>query len=146
MSQNNNPKKDVPKPIVVCGPGRTKQSFRDEVNVNSIVAKYKATGLVNHVRTNPGTYTDMSDARSYHESLNLVHNSQALFNALPSAIRTKFGNDPSQLMAFMEDKKNIPEAVKLGLLRVSRPPKSSKAAPPPKEAAAPPPTPKKEDK
>lgn len=34
------------KPRLTCGPGKTKQSFAAQVNVNNIVARYHKTGML----------------------------------------------------------------------------------------------------
>lgn len=136
--KNRNWKKGDPWPdtSLKCGPGKTKQEFKDEVDVNSIMAKYRRTGLISHVRANPGTYADLTGLASYHESLNKVAQAQELFLALPATIRGKFENDPAKMVAFMEDESNHDEARKLGML----PPKPAPAREPVKD-----PAPAKED-
>ena len=39
-----------------------------------------------------------------------------MFDSLPSSLRERFSNDPSRLLAFVDDESNFDEAVKLGLL------------------------------
>lgn len=121
-------------------PSRTQQQFRDQVNVNSIMAKYKKTGLIDHVRDNPGTYSDMTQIGSYQDALQKVINAQQTFETLPSNLRQKFGHDPQQLITFLSDDKNYDEAVQLGLViqkeqpqTPAAPSKKTKTPEPPQE-------------
>ena len=109
---------------------RTQQQFRDKVNINSIMAKYRKTGLIDHVRKNPGVYSDMTKVVSYQEALNTVISAQATFDTLPANVRARFQNDPHQLIEFLKDSKNDEEAGKLGLIIPKAPPK------PPEQIAA----------
>lgn len=45
-----------------------------------------------------------------------VREASAAFDALPAALRRRFGYSPAELMAFLNDPENNDEAVKLGLL------------------------------
>lgn len=53
---------------------------------------------------------------SYHEMLCKVEEVQGQFAGLPSRVRRRFANNPEQLIKFLEDPNNLPEAVKLGLI------------------------------
>lgn len=92
------------------------------------MAKYKATGLIDHVNTFRGSYGDFTSVQDYQLSLNQVMAAQESFEALPSNIRARFQNNPGALLAFLEDPKNQEEAVKLGLINAPPPPQP-KAAP-----------------
>lgn len=93
-----------------------KQSFKEECNINTIMAKYKSTGLITHVKDVQGAYGDFTSVQDYQLSLNQVIEAQAAFDLLPAAVRKRFGNQPTQLMAFLDDPANRDEAVKLGLV------------------------------
>lgn len=110
-------------------PSKTKQSERDLVDINSIVAKYLKTGEMPGMKGLP-TYGDVSAAPTLHESLNLVRDTEAAFATLPARVREAVGNDPEQLLALVSDPERIDEAIELGLVE----------APPP-EPVAPAPTP-----
>lgn len=96
-------------------PTRTQQQFKDKVNINSIMAKYKKTGLIDHIRSQPGTYTDLTQLPDYQTAMNTVIHAQETFSTLPSAVRARFGHDPQSLISFLADPKNDSEAVSLGL-------------------------------
>lgn len=96
------------------GPSLTKQSHKDECNINLIVAQYDRTGLITHTKENPGIYTDLQ-AVDFLQSQLIVTQAKEMFQALPSKIRNKFQNDPAQFMDFMHDPDNKDEIYKLGL-------------------------------
>jgi hypothetical protein len=47
--------------------------------------------------------------------MNLIRQAQEEFMRVPGEIRARFNNDPQQFMEFLEDDRNVDEAVKLGL-------------------------------
>lgn len=114
MSLNFKPNKDAFK--LKCGKGRVKESFRDETDINAIVAKFRLTGIQPHTRNVVARYADVSELPSYPEAFAQVQEAKEMFAALPSKIRSRFGNDPGQLLAFCADKNNYDEAVKIGLI------------------------------
>lgn len=109
------------RPVLVCGESLTKQAFKDQVNINKIIAKYNKTGMINHLSSRPGFYGDVSHIRSYQESLAVVQEAQELFAGLSAEVRARFGNDPEQMIVFLSDEKNRDEAVKLGLVKGPEP-------------------------
>lgn len=96
-------------------PTRTHQSFKEECDINTILKRYNKTGqLPEIIKTNP-QYGDFSSQLSYQESLDVVMKAQEQFDALPSAVRERFGNDPSRFLAFANDPKSVEEMVAMGL-------------------------------
>jgi phage internal scaffolding protein len=96
------------------GLSRTKQSFKNECDVNNILKNYNKTGIL--PEGNPGEYREL-DGSDYQDYMNTIAGAQSHFNDLPSAIRKRFENDPSKFLSFVHDDKNIAEAQNLGLLR-----------------------------
>lgn len=94
---------------------RTKQSFRDECDVNNIVNRWLKSGLMPSANILPPQYLDVSNVPDYQTSLNLVNEANAMFAALPAAVRDRFDNNPAKLLAFVQDKSNLDEAIQLGL-------------------------------
>ncbi|WNK13740.1 MAG: internal scaffolding protein [Microvirus sp.] len=113
----------------------TKQSFADDCDINNIMRKYERTGVLDHVGMTVPQYGEYMGSMSYQESLNAILYAQDQFSDLPAELRARFGNDPAQLLAFVEDPANLEEGVKLGLFS----PPGSIAPQPPSEppAAAP---------
>lgn len=145
MSMNLKPSKTRVRPTLSTGPGRTKQSFKDEANINNIVAKYLKTGLMDSVNKNPQRYADVSALTGYQDSLNIVRQGKELFDGLPANIKKRFQNNPAELIAFLDDDTNKDEAVKLGLVKFTPPPaaKEEPEAPLEKTEDSPPPKSKK---
>lgn len=68
------------------------QSYRDEVDPMSILARYAAGDTT--VMANPGWYIDTSKLpTNYIEWRNLMNEQKEKFNALPLEIRNKFNNN-----------------------------------------------------
>lgn len=103
-------------PFINEGPSRAKQSFKEECDVNNIMAKYQTTGLLEHVNEHKGDYGDFSDSVDYQSALNVVLIAEKMFDTLPSSIRNTFSNDPAQFLAFVENPANRPAMQDMGLL------------------------------
>lgn len=95
---------------------RTKQSFKEECDVNQIMKRWRATGDVSHLNLTKPTYEDYSSVDSYLESVTVVQDAQRSFDALPARVRESMQNDPAKLLEFMGNPDNLDEAVKLGLV------------------------------
>lgn len=103
------------RPVIVCGKGRTKQSFRDDCDINNILKKYNKTGqLPGLIKTNP-QYGDFSEVGTYQDALAVVLHAQSQFEGLPSAVRARFSNDPASFLAFATNPQNGEEMVRMGL-------------------------------
>lgn len=102
-------------PGLKCAPGRVKQAFKDECDINSIMARYNRTGILPQSRIG-ALYGDVSALTSYQDGLDLVSRIDDAFAALPAAVRARFGNSPENLLDFLGDKRNLDEAVRLGLV------------------------------
>lgn len=111
-------------PGLKCAPGRVKQSFKDECDINAIMARYNRTGILPQSRIG-ALYGDVSALTSYQDGLDLVSRIDDAFAALPSAVRARFGNSPENLLDFLGDKRNLDEAVRLGLVTLKDVPSES---------------------
>lgn len=92
-----------------------KQSFKDEVDINTIVDRFgigvpMPEGVV---VPGPGEFLEVTDLQS---ALNVVNQSREAFMQMPARLRARFGNDPGQFLEFFNDPGNRDEAVKLGLV------------------------------
>lgn len=101
--------------------GRTKQSFKDECNINFMLKTYQSGGKPPAVNHFPARYGDFSQSRDLHSALNQVREAETAFDALPAEVRKRFGNDPGELLDFMSDAENAAEAAKLGLIDAEPP-------------------------
>ena len=98
------------------GASMTHQSFKKECDINNIMAKYQKTGLVNHVSTHQGDYSDLTDVPTYHDAMNKIISANNAFSTLPSSIRKKFNNDPAEFLDFVSNPENETEMQSMGLL------------------------------
>lgn len=95
--------------------GLTRQEFKDDCDLNKIVARYEKTGMVDALERQ-GFYGDVSELLGYKDALNVVIQARELFNSLDASVRERFYNDPARLIDFLDDPKNRDEAVRLGLV------------------------------
>lgn len=94
----------------------TEQHHKKECDINYIVKKYDKTGLIQHISRFEGKFGDMSGA-DFQTMQNKVANALSMFEQLPSEIRNRFKNSPTELLSFMDNEQNRNEAIKLGLIR-----------------------------
>lgn len=97
------------------GESMTEQHHRKDVNINTIVGRYKKTGLLPNYHAS-GTYGDFTSIGEFQECIDRVFEAQAGFDSLPSDLRKRFQNDPGKLIAFLADEKNREKAIELGLI------------------------------
>lgn len=98
-------------------PTLTKQCFQEECNIDSILAKYSNTGVIDHLKMTQGNYGDFLDVQDYHTSVNQVVEAQEMFMSLPAQLRARFQNDPGMFLDFVSKDENQLEMAKLGLLK-----------------------------
>lgn len=112
-------------------PGLTHQSFKAECDIRNIMSQYKRTGLISHMTSSQAQYGDFSEVPDYQSALNIVIQAQNVFDSLPALLRKRFGNDPAQYLAFVEDVNNRDEMIKLGMIdKVAEQPNSIKTEAP----------------
>lgn len=99
---------------------RTKQSFAKEADINTIMARYRKTGLlVDPAALNSSrqaVYGDFSDGTDFQEFQNRIAAVQSAFGCLSASMRSRFKNDPAVLLDFIADPANAAEALELGLI------------------------------
>lgn len=117
---------------LITGDSETQQQFKDECDVNNIMAQYLKTGQITHLKRSQPVYMDMTQfPPDYQAALEVVRQSEEAFNDLPSDLRTRFENQPEQLIEFLSNPKNYAEAQSLGL--VEKKPDPVQPVEPPKE-------------
>lgn len=128
MTQKSDPKpfvgiKIIPRPNgtrkVELHTGReshVQQAYKEECDVNNIVARFKKTGeLPNMVKGNP-EYGDYSDPVDYQAAHNILIKAAEQFSGLSAETRKKFDNDPARFLEWAGDSRNKKEMAHLGLL------------------------------
>lgn len=97
-------------------PSKTQQSFKDECNINNIMAKFRKSGEMAHLNTREPTYGDFSTGLDYQAAQNRVLAAQGDFDSLSAEIRARMHNNPAELLTFVADPENLEEARSLGLI------------------------------
>lgn len=98
------------------GPGRTKQSFKDDCDVNTIINRFLKTGVMDFTNKNEPRYGDTTGL-DFTTAMQTVATAKALFMEVPPHVRQRFSNDPAQFLDFVNNPANRAEAEKLGLLK-----------------------------
>lgn len=96
-------------------PGRTRQEFKDESDINNIMAKY-LQGREFPVNVKVGRYDDFASVEDFQAAQNLLIAARSQFEALPVGVRVQFNNNPAAFLEFVKDKRNYARALELGLL------------------------------
>lgn len=112
------------KPKIAPGEGKTKQSFREQSDINSIVARYRRNGSFDNVSRAAPVFADVSHIGDYRTICHKIRLATEAFEALPAAVRTRFANDATKLLDFLKDPKNDAEAIELGLREAPKVPGS----------------------
>lgn len=111
----------------------TKQSFAEEVDINTIVKRFGLTGqLPVDVRT--PLNDDFEGVFDFKSAMDAVVQAQESFDAMPAETRARFHNDPAEFVDFCSNPDNLDEMRKLGLAI----PKALEAAPAPTAEVPPP--------
>ncbi len=114
-----------PHAISFSGKGRTKQSHRDECDINQIMKRFEKSGMIEHTNNYQGNYGDFTRIpESYQAALELVREADEMFLTLPAKVRLSFNNDPGHFLGFVQNPENIDEMRELGLLPPERPPET----------------------
>lgn len=94
--------KPVRQTQIVEGPTMTEQNHEKTCNINTIMAKYQKTGVVDHINKHQGRYADVSGA-DFRTALELCTEQQTIFEELPATARDYFGHDVAEYVDFVSD-------------------------------------------
>lgn len=95
-------------------PTRAQQHFRDECDINVLVARFARTGVPEAPQA--PSLSEFNEIFDYQSAMQTVIDARSAFGSLPSSVRTRFQNDPGQFMSFIHDDSNRDEAIRLGLI------------------------------
>lgn len=123
--------------LICPEPTRTKQEFRDETDINTLLRRFSVTGeLPTGVRM--PTYGDFDIVMDFQSAANAIAQANEAFEQMPAEVRRRFDNDPERFVAFCSDRDNLAEARKLGLVPPEElPPKPAPAGGPPEPETPP---------
>ena len=93
-----------------------KQSFKDECDINKIMAKFQKTGVLNHYAKHAPSYQDIP-ALEYADALNIIATADTMFEELPSELRKEFKNDPEVFLEFVQNPANLDQMREMGLAK-----------------------------
>lgn len=103
------------------GQKMVQENMAGEADINTIVARHLkghrglqgiSTNMVGSRRPKFGNYTGVD----FQDMMNSVIDIENQFSQLPSRVRSRFRNQPLQVVRFVEDPANYDEALKLGLI------------------------------
>jgi len=85
--------------------GRTKQSFKDETDINKILKRAEKTGTISHLNKYEARFGDFANFDFFEANLMLTKGRE-IFDDLPPEIRSEFGQSQSQFFAYVNDPAN----------------------------------------
>jgi len=94
----------------------TRQEFKDECDLNVLLAQYEKNGV--WPPPLPGVepqYLDVSEVPDLMGALEYMSKAEAAFMALPAKVRREFDNDPLRFVEFAENGENIGKMREWGL-------------------------------
>ncbi len=92
--------------------GRTKQSFKDETDINKIIMRAEKTGTISHLTKYKGVYADFADF-DYFGNLQKLTRGREIFDDLPAELRNEFAGSPSQFFDYVNNPANVDRLEKL---------------------------------
>lgn len=102
-------------------PSRTKQEFKQECDLNHIMKRFKKVMGVDFLNRYSGVvggqFGDFSNVPDFRTARDQVKRMEEVFMALPAKVRSRFNNDPAELLDFVDDPMNLEEARSLGLAK-----------------------------
>lgn len=111
-------------------PSLTKQSFKDECDINVIMKRFRKVQGADYLNRYQGyldgQFGDFSEVQDYRTAIDQIQQARGVFDALPSKVRSRFENDPAQFLDFVHNPANRDELVAMGLADpkpVASPPK-----------------------
>lgn len=120
---------------------RTKQSMKDECDINNIMMRYTKTGMITHLARGVPQFADVSKLTSYKEAIDNIHAATEYFYTLPAKVRSKFENDPASFIEITTSPDAKEKLTELGILALENK-ESKKEAPIPSPEPVPDPDPK----
>lgn len=104
------------RPTVDCSveESYTQQQFKDDCDINKILAKFRRTGVLTHVTQYQPQYGEVPSG-DYAEAMRTVATAQTLFQELPAHLRKEFNHDAEQFLSFVQNPDNAERAAELGL-------------------------------
>lgn len=88
-------------------PGRTRQEFKDECDLNQIMKRFTKHGVLPGNMKNSPQYLDVANLPDLQTSLHIMQEAQNAFMRLPAEVRKNFDHDAVQFATFAAKAENI---------------------------------------
>lgn len=108
--------------------GLTQQHFKDAVDINNILAKYRKTGIMEHVKLAKERYGDFTELGEYAVHLDKVAKAQQAFESLPAELRNQFKNSIPGFFEYIQQPENHDQCVEWGIFEKPTEPKAGTPA------------------
>lgn len=96
-------------------PSRTRQEFKDECDINILMAHYERNAVMPPQNGKTPQYFDASNVPDFRESLDIAREAQEAFMRVPAHVRKELDNDVYKFVEYAQDEKNIDQLRKWGL-------------------------------
>lgn len=88
------------------GESMTQQHHAEACDINTILERYQATGVIEHVNRNQPQYGVVT-GHDFKEAMDIVASAQSSFAELPARAREYFNHDPAQFLDYVEKDPNL---------------------------------------
>lgn len=112
------------------GESMTEQSHKKSCDINTILNRYKKTGIINHINNMQGKYEDYPSSIDFHLMQTKIAVAKSMFESIPSNIRAKFENDPGKFLDFASNPENREAMLEMGFSEEHLPEKPETPASP----------------
>ncbi len=92
--------------------GRTKQSFRDETDINQILKRAQKSGTISHLTKYQARYGDFTGFDFAEANIQLAKGRE-IFDELPVELRKEFNQSPADFFNYVNDPANVDRLPKL---------------------------------
>lgn len=92
-------------PSIKYKDGRTKQTFKDETDINKILQRAEIKGTISHLNKHQAKYGDFSTYNFFENQLMLARGSE-IFDDLPAELRKEFAQSPAKFFKYVNDPAN----------------------------------------
>ena len=105
-------------------PSMTEQHHAEHVDINNIMARHQASGVVDHVTKYQQQYGEHT-GQDFYSAMALITKANSMFMELPSSARDNFDNDPAKFLDFVDkydiDHDNPRTILDLGIVEENSP-------------------------
>lgn len=105
----------------IGGVSRTRQEFKQECDINTIMKQHDRVGVVTHVNRSSPQYMDFSEVPDFQSAMQMMAVATERFMHLPATVRKRFGNDAAEFVKFAEQESNLPQLEEWGLVAPAEP-------------------------